>query len=66
MRQINITLEHGLTQAASYAFAGYGNICQMALGEPELANRMVALGFKIAEATNAKAYQAKLLFTTTK
>jgi predicted ATPase len=66
IRQLQLTLKYGLTQASSYAIAGYGTMCHMALGEEKLGLRMASLAFDVAKITKAKAYEAKILFTLTK
>lgn len=66
LRQIKLTLKHGLCPCGAYAFAGYANLCVMVFGEDDLGRRMTNVAYQVAKITNAKAYEAKIFFTTTK
>jgi len=65
IRGMKLILKHGVTNASSYIFAGFGNICCMALGEFKLGNRMIKIAEEICAKTDAKAYEGKIIFTTT-
>lgn len=66
IRNVNMTLDHGLSQTGAFSLVGVGTIMYGNLGEEELGIRLALLSKEVMKATNAKKYEAKILFTASK
>lgn len=66
LRQVRLTLDYGLSAAGAFALSGYGTLLWNYLGDEKGGRRLIGLSLRVMRLTNAKQYEAKILFNASK
>lgn len=66
LRGLRMTLDNGLSVVGAYNFSGLATVLFRKYGEEKLGIRLTRLAMEAMRLTNAKKYEAKILFTSSK